>query len=197
MTNTLETILARTEVNHETECLEWQGTLNRGGYGLVSFENKQQSVHRLVYRLENPDMPKELHVLHRCDNRRCINIDHLFLGTNQDNVDDRMSKGRQGKFVWDKSREEEAIRLLESGMTQREVSKKLSMCVKTIKKFTEGKFNPEKHGYPKRTRLYNENDNLIFESATAAASYLRRTPSPVRKAAKSGKKCAGYFVEYV
>jgi len=54
-------------------------------------------MHRYVYELNYGDIPDGMHVLHSCDNPSCINIDHLRVGTNQDNVDDRTKRNRQAK----------------------------------------------------------------------------------------------------
>jgi hypothetical protein len=77
----------------ESGCHEWQSTIRRDGYGSFWFAKRQALAHRVAYVLLVGD-PGELRVLHRCDNRRCVNPDHLFLGTDRDNVRDMVSKGR-------------------------------------------------------------------------------------------------------
>lgn len=80
---------------HKTRrCWLWMGRKDPTGYGRVTFDRKQQLAHRLIFTWVVGEIPDGMHVLHRCDNPPCVNPDHLFLGTNQDNVDDKMSKGR-------------------------------------------------------------------------------------------------------
>lgn len=76
-----------------TGCWLWVGHINRTGYGHMRVMGKTVMAHRLSYALLVKE-PKKLHVLHKCDTPCCVNPDHLFLGTNQDNVNDKMSKGR-------------------------------------------------------------------------------------------------------
>lgn len=85
--------LARAIVNEKTGCLEWQGARSRKGYGEIG-DGKYHQAHRAAYALAFGEFELCLHVLHRCDNPCCINPEHLFLGTNYDNVLDRMAKGR-------------------------------------------------------------------------------------------------------
>lgn len=82
-------------------CWEWQGTVNNLGYGMVSFqkapgkENRTSTTaHRKFYELTVGAIPAGLQVNHRCDNRRCINPDHMMLGTQTDNIRDMMAKHR-------------------------------------------------------------------------------------------------------
>lgn len=66
-----------------------------GGYGLIRINRKNILSHRFSWGIHFGRIPEGLCVLHECDNRRCVNPNHLFLGTNQDNVDDKVNKNRQ------------------------------------------------------------------------------------------------------
>src|SRR5262245_28170710 len=76
-------------------CIEWTGTVGNHGYGVLKVLRQQYLAHRWMWQMRRGPIPKGLFVLHRCDNRLCIRIDHLFLGTNLDNVRDMMAKSRQ------------------------------------------------------------------------------------------------------
>ncbi len=77
-------------------CLEWLG--NRGAapnnYGYTYVDSKFTGAHRLAYAILVGDFPTHLHVLHKCDNPPCVNPTHLFIGTNADNVLDKVKKFR-------------------------------------------------------------------------------------------------------
>lgn len=90
-------------------CWLWMGAITRGGYGhirkRVNNVNKMTRAHRVSYELYKGPIPEGLQVLHTCDNPICVNPNHLFLGTNQDNVDDKVSKdrhsfGRSSNHMW-------------------------------------------------------------------------------------------------
>jgi hypothetical protein len=79
-----------------TGCRNWSGRpLSDNGYGLVRYHQRLWRVHILVWTHHNGSAPEGLQVLHTCDNRVCGEISHLFLGTQQVNMDDMVAKGRQ------------------------------------------------------------------------------------------------------
>lgn len=84
----------------EDGCLEWQWATNGSdgdGYGKVQHEGKLWSVHTLAWTLCNGPVPKGMFVCHRCDNKLCGNVDHLFLDTPAGNSQDMVHKGRSAR----------------------------------------------------------------------------------------------------
>lgn len=87
----------RVAIAGQDECWLWLGALKDTGYGQLTRLHISRSplkAHRVAYELTNGPIQGGLHVLHRCDNRRCVNPAHLFLGTNDDNVRDMFAKKR-------------------------------------------------------------------------------------------------------
>lgn len=76
------------------ECWEWQRSCTKAGYGQLMVDRRMAYAHRFAYQLAHGAIPPGMFVLHRCDNPRCCNPNHLFLGTHIDNMRDRESKGR-------------------------------------------------------------------------------------------------------
>lgn len=98
--NAVEAFLARMAVGDG--CHLWTGPTfkHRGGYG--SFTHRpsgrvMQRAHRAAWELFCEPIPAGMSVLHRCDNRLCVRLDHLFLGTQRDNMQDMARKGRQAQ----------------------------------------------------------------------------------------------------
>lgn len=75
-------------------CWEWIGAVNGAGYGHLQHRGKKLLAHRLAYEWHYGPIPKGQVVCHRCDNPICANPEHLFLGTQKDNVRDMVRKGR-------------------------------------------------------------------------------------------------------
>ena len=85
-------------VKAESGCWLWQGAKNQYGYGLATYEGKKnQTAHRLSYRIHKGEIQPGLLALHTCDTPACVNPEHLFLGSNKDNMDDCRAKGRVGR----------------------------------------------------------------------------------------------------
>jgi hypothetical protein len=82
----------------ESGCWLWTNSTGRDGYGKISIQGKTIRAHRWSWEIHKGYSPGQLQVLHRCDVPLCVNPDHLFLGTNQDNVRDRELKGRGHKM---------------------------------------------------------------------------------------------------
>lgn len=80
-------------------CMIWVGSTDNHGYGQINqgYGRSPIKTHRLSWELHNGEIPFGLSVCHKCDNPKCVNPDHLFLGTQKDNMMDCASKGRLNK----------------------------------------------------------------------------------------------------
>lgn len=94
-----ERLFRKTTFDPSTGCIIWTGTITPKGYGTIWFNKTTMLVHRASWIIANGaiplgDGPHGTCVCHRCDTPLCVNPDHLFLGSNRDNVADRSAKGR-------------------------------------------------------------------------------------------------------
>jgi hypothetical protein len=82
------------KVDRSGACHLWTAAKTLDGYGQVRVNCLLQLAHRRAWEVANGPIPDGLQVLHRCDVRACVRVEHLFLGTNDDNVRDKVEKGR-------------------------------------------------------------------------------------------------------
>lgn len=93
------------KVNFENEngCWEWIGAKDGGGYGMGVTDGKKYKAHRYSWEYYYGEIPNGMWVLHKCDNPSCVRPSHLFLGTNQDNMNDKTKKERQSRLFGDRN----------------------------------------------------------------------------------------------
>lgn len=108
--------LAELSVAEESGCIRFTGHLDGEGYGRIMVARVKYMAHRLSYSINNGPIPDGYVVRHKCDNPSCINPEHLEVGTQADNIADKVSRGRQarGSGVGRAILTEEAVREIRS-----------------------------------------------------------------------------------
>jgi len=97
MKSNKERFLEKFDKNAPNGCWEWKGAKVGSGYGEFWFEGAMVLAHRFSYELFKGPIPEGKLVCHMCANRRCVNPDHLWLGTHKENTEDCILKGRFSK----------------------------------------------------------------------------------------------------
>lgn len=155
-------------VKIKDNCWEWQKGKTKFGYGKITYRNKFTLAHRISFLTFKGEISQDYSVLHSCDNPSCINPDHLWLGTQHDNVHDCIVKCRRNTATgWkhtdqtkiklknrrrpDKRGEKhhlaklncdnvkEIIHLNNGGMKQAEIAEKFNLSQSTISKIVNKK----------------------------------------------------------
>lgn len=110
-------------------CWNWTGNLNMHGYGYAMFKGKVWIAHRYSYFLSKGDIPEGMEVLHSCDNRKCVNPDHLSIGTHMDNMIDMIRKGRHAHILSNQTK----IKIANSNKSTSELALSFGVSERTIR----------------------------------------------------------------
>ena len=113
-------------------CWLWAGNIDKDGYGRFGLDGKTQRAHRVAYQFFCGKIPKGMCVLHQCDVPACVNPDHLWLGTNSENTQDRCKKGRSGRSKGEKNGGSKLTELQVSEIRQRLKAGEKSQSIASI-----------------------------------------------------------------
>ena len=149
--NHQDRFLSHVILSGDEDCWEWTASKNTKGYGQFMYKIKGRRIHGMAHRfsfiIHKGKIPKGMCVLHHCDNPGCVNPKHLWIGTNQDNMDDRNRKGRQAHLRGSASGlsklvEEEVIEIKniikEGKLFYPEIAKLYGVCRSTIAAISTG-----------------------------------------------------------
>lgn len=124
----------------ETACWTWTGAKRGGGYGTLGFSHLGKKWHEYAHRLSWKEfrgpIPEGICLCHRCDNTTCINPDHLFLGTHDENMKDRTAKGRS-KAKGPLKNKAEIIERIKTGASAHSISRETGVHRVTVSKIKQ------------------------------------------------------------
>ena len=137
--------------NMENGCIEFTGAKTKNGYGQFYINETIGMVraHRFSFELSYGKIPEGLIICHKCDNPKCVNVDHLFLGTYKDNSDDKIKKGRFKSSYTDLGNHPNSILsvqdvkkikyLINNGLRNVDIAKKFNISHKLVSLIRLGK----------------------------------------------------------
>ena len=98
MTHEKMTHKLMSKVKKTDSCWIWTGSKSDSGYGWITINHRRYLVHRLSYMLHIGEIPPKALICHTCDNPLCVNPDHLYVGSNMTNTEDKLKRNRLGKM---------------------------------------------------------------------------------------------------
>jgi HNH endonuclease len=136
--NSMAALSAHTMFIPECGCQIWLGGVNSFGYGRLFLNNKRVLAHRAAWQLTYGEIPGNMCVLHRCDVGSCVNPNHLFLGTQADNVLDMDNKGRRRVGAGTKHRkakltDDQVLAIRSSNKTPNQLAEEFGMHPSSIR----------------------------------------------------------------
>ena len=135
-----ERFAARVGPRTAAGCIEWQGAFHISGYGYLRHRPADvQLAHRAAWYLAHGRIPEGMHVMHKCDNKRCVNAEHLRLGTREDNMQDCSSKGRAKRTKLSEEKQAEIFAMRASGAYMREIAAKVGVSRPMVSLILSGK----------------------------------------------------------
>ena len=130
----VEEIIRSRTVDGLNGCNEMKGSICKNGYAKLTVKQKNTWAHRMIYQLLNGEVPSCIDICHICDNRCCINPEHLFASTRLGNMQDAVKKGRQAKGLKlphaklnEKSKYEIVVRAM-AGELYKNIAKDFGIC---------------------------------------------------------------------
>lgn len=154
-------------------CIEWPGAKDSGGYGVTRspITKKQTSAHRAEWEKHNGAIPEDMVIAHKCDNRACYRIEHLFLATQAENLTDAHLKGRLLKLrKLTEQQVTDAITMYENGDTYQAIANRFRACKNNIAKHCQTKskiYGQRKAGRPSPRRLTTDEIKALLEMRAA------------------------------
>lgn len=195
-------------ISEETKCWEWTGSKDKDGYGQFSIGNKCFSPHRFSYKSFNGNIPHGMVVRHTCNNRSCVNPEHLTIGTQKQNVQDAINNGAHpsgNNHYKSKISEEDInviIKMWIDGYDCRSISEKIgkitrgavtSILLGRSRKYLFNKISKLKMNYPhpedEKNLLFwkrSENGWVLFKRRKEIAKKVKQT----KESSSSNKICS-------
>jgi len=123
----------------ESGCWEWTGDTDGSGYGRFWDGEQKTRAHRFSYTMFKGEIPSDMCVCHSCDNRRCVNPNHLWLGSHADNARDRDDKGRWGGGRPPTADRDYVVELINSGLSNKEIAGIVGVTVGRVSHIRNGR----------------------------------------------------------